>query len=471
MNYPTWEVPGIGGPWVIGIISIFHVLIAWFAVGGGLYLPLAERKVIQEGREEWLPVLQRHSKFFLVLTGVFGAVSGVGIWFSIGLVQPEATSALIHNFVFGWAIEWVFFVIELASAAVYYYTWNRIPQALHLKVGYLYAISSFLTLVIINGILSFMLTPGSAWLSVAGTGTEASKFWLAFFNPTYFPSLILRALACVSLAGIYALITYARVDDPNLERTRRHMVRWSAQWLMPMVLLMPVCLVWFFLSMTPDSREILQFGMSTIGSGMFTVVTRVAMLTILTTVTIAGVVYFFAYKYPRDLTLGHAVALLMLGAVATSSTEFARETVRKPYVIHGHMFSNGLRVSEVQKFNQNGYLPASIWTPQQASAMDRGKAMFRGQCMACHTENGYRSMTRLLQQRDDKAIAQLLDMLHKPTKDSPYIKYMPPLVGSESEMQDLAVYLGTLSRQQAQRSVVAKTKNSTPVAFATQKVE
>ncbi|MEQ1822239.1 MAG: cytochrome ubiquinol oxidase subunit I [Fimbriimonadaceae bacterium] len=445
MNYPVWDVPGIGGPWVIGIISIFHVLIAWFAVGGGVYLAVAEKKIYREGREEWLPVLMQHSRFFLVLTGVFGAVSGVAIWFSIGLVQPEGTSTLIHNFVFGWAIEWVFFVIELAAAAVYYYTWNRIPRELHLKVGYLYAISSVLTLVIINGILSFMLTPGSAWLGVAGTGTEASQFWAAFFNPTYFPSLLMRSLACLSLAGIYALITYSRVQDEKLEATKRVMVRWSAKWLMPMVLLLPVGLVWMFLAMPSDGRSVLELGFTTIGSGMFTVVTRVAMLTILTTVTIAGAVYFFAYKYPRDLTMGHAIALLGLGAIATSSTEYARETVRKPYVIHGHMYSNGIRNTDVERVNSEGFLNRSVWTPQSQDHVKLGEAMFKGQCMACHTRDGYRSMSRLLQKRDLKAINQLLQALHRPTADSPYKKYMPPAVGTEEEMSYLAAYLVTIS--------------------------
>lgn len=456
MNYPMWQVPGIGGPWVIGIISIFHVLIAWFAVGGGLYLPLAERKLYAEGREDWIPVLMKHSRFFLILTGIFGAVSGVGIWFAIGLVHPEATSTLIHNFVFGWAIEWVFFVIELASAAVYYYTWNRIPRELHLKVGYLYAISSILTLVIINGILSFMLTPGQAWLSVAGTGTEASKFWAAFFNPTYFPSLLMRAMACLSLAGIYALITYSRVDDDTLADSKKRMVRWSASWLAPMVLLMPVMLIWMLYAMQPESREILQLGMSTIGGGMFTAVTRIAMLTVLTTITIAGVVYFFAYKYPKELTMGHAISLLALGAVATASTEYARETVRKPYVIQSHMYSNGVRLSDVTKFNQNGYLANSIWTPETTDPVELGRAMFRGQCMSCHTESGYRSMAKLLQQRDEKAILQLLEMLHNPTKDSPYVKYMPPLVGKPEEVGYLAKFLVTLSKPPAPKAVAIK---------------
>jgi hypothetical protein len=39
----------------------------------------------------------------------------VGIWFAIGLTHPEATSTLIHNFVFGWAMEWVFFLVELTT--------------------------------------------------------------------------------------------------------------------------------------------------------------------------------------------------------------------------------------------------------------------------------------------------------------------------------------------------------------------
>ncbi|MCW5943124.1 MAG: cytochrome ubiquinol oxidase subunit I [Fimbriimonadaceae bacterium] len=445
MNYPFWDVPGIGGPWVIGIVSIFHVLIAWFAVGGGLYLPVAEAKLYREGKEAWLPVLQRHSRLFLVITSVFGAVSGVGIWFSIGLVHPEATSALIHNFVFGWAIEWVFFVIELAAAAVYYYTWNRIPRELHLKVGCLYAVSSFLTLVIINGILSFMLTPGSAWLEVAGTGNEASRFWYAFFNPTYFPSLIMRSLACLSLAGIYALISYSLVDDEALADIRAAMVRWSARWLGPMVLGLPIALAWFLLAMPANSRDLLELGMTTIGSGAFTQVTRIAMLTIITTVTIAGIAYYLAYRAPREFSLAHAVCLLALGAVATASTEYARETVRKPYVIGGHMYSNGVRVRDVERLNQEGYLSQSMWTPD-TTRLARGEAMFRGQCMSCHTRDGYRSITRLLQNRDEKNIVKLLDLLHKPTKDSTYVRYMPPLVGTDEERDALAGYLATLSK-------------------------
>ncbi len=455
MNYPFWNVPHIGSGWVIGLIAIFHVMISHFAVGGGLYLPLAERKALREGRRDWMEVLRGHSKFFLILTGVFGAVSGVGIWFAIGLAHPEATSTLIHNFVFGWAIEWVFFMIELSTAAVYYYTWGRVSNELHIKIGYVYAAASILTLVIINGILTFMLTPGDSWLEVAGTGQEASRFWQAFFNPTYWPSLFLRAGVCVSLAGIWALVTCSRIDGVAQPRLKTDLVRWSVKWLVPSFVALPFLLLWYLWQVPESQRALLQLGMQTIGAGAFTQVTRVALLIMLTSATIVGVVYLFAWRSPATFPFSHALAVLLLGLVATASGEYSREMLRKPYVVGRHMFSNGVRKSEVEKFNREGYLTSSPWIATNSTALERGQAMFRGQCGACHTTDAYRSMKTLLAGRDREAVGNLLKILHDYKPDSPYRAFMPPLVGTTNEIQALGDYLAALvappAREQAAR--------------------
>ena len=446
MNYPFWDVPHIGSGWVIGLIAIFHVMISHFAVGGGFYLALAEAKALREHRRDWLEILRGHAQFFMLLTGVFGAVSGVGIWFAIGLANPEATSTLIHNFVFGWAIEWVFFLVELTSAAVYYYSWGRIPPELHLKVAWFYAGASLLTLVIINGILTFMLTPGEAWLAVAGTGAEASRFWQAFFNPTYWPSLFLRAVVCMSLAGIWALVTCSRLNGEVKPELKAELVRWSAKWLIPAFILMPFLLGWY-LSLVPESqRALLSFGISTIGTGAFTQVTSVVLIIIMTSATIVGVVYFFTAYSPKDLSLAHAVAVLLLALIATGATEYAREMLRKPYVIGRHMFSNGMRARDVAEANARGYLRQSLWVADNKS-LSRGEAMFRGQCLACHTRDAYRPMKRLLAGRNREAIGNLLAMLHDYKPDSPYRAFMPPLVGTLEEINALGDYLATVGPQ------------------------
>ena len=466
MNYPFWYIPHLGSGWVIGIIAIFHVMISQFAVGGGLYLPVAERKAMRMADKtmgaEWLRQLVSHSKFFLILTGVFGTVSGVGIWFAIGLTNPEATSALIHNFVFGWAIEWVFFMVELTTIAVYYYTWNKVDPELHLKVGWLYSVASVATLVIINGILAFMLTPGDTWLGVAGTGREASKFWNAFFNPTYWPSLFLRAGVCTSLAGIWALITSSRIDGDKQPVLKTSLVQWSVKWLVPSFVATPFLMIWYLAMVPASQRALLRLGIDTIGAGTFSTVTRIALIIIITSATIVGVAYYLAYRNPRDFNLSHAMAVLLLGLIATGAGEYSREMLRKPYVIGRYMYSNGTRVSYINLINRDGYLAHTNWIwngPVQydrlteanaprmtilndpAYSYSRGEAIFRGECSSCHTLDGYRPLKQLLSGRDAASIKSFIMMLHDYKPDSPYRRFMPPMSGTAQDVDDLANYL------------------------------
>jgi cytochrome bd-type quinol oxidase subunit 1 len=446
MNYPFWDIPHLGSGWVIGIIAIFHVMISQFAVGGGLYLPMAERKALRMApgplRTAWLNQLAHYSKFFLVLTAVFGTVSGVGIWFAIGLTHPEATSTLIHNFVFGWAMEWVFFMVELTTIAVYYSTWGRIDEKLHLTVGWVYAWASAFTLIIINGILTFMLTPGDTWLAVAGTGQEASKFWFAFFNPTYWPSLFLRSCVCCALAGIWALITASLIDGGKQPELKTSLVKWSAKWLIPSFVATPFLLIWYLWMVPEAQRALLGLGIDTIGSGTFSIITRMALLIIMTSATIVGVTYFLAYRSPRDFNLAHAIAILLLALIATGAGEYSREMLRKPYVIGRWMYSNGVRVPYVNRINQEGYLAHSMWVWNDSpSSYSRGEAIFRGECGSCHTLDGYRPLKSLLAGRDRANIGNFVQMLHDYKADSPYHRFMPPMTGTKQDMDDLTDYL------------------------------
>src|SRR5258708_9475246 len=134
MNFPVWDLPLLGGGVLIGLIAILHVFVSHFAVGGGLYLVLTESRAYRQDDHALLAYLKRHSLFFVLVVLVFGAVSGAGIWWTIGLVHPTATSTLIHVFVWGWAIEWVFFFVEIAAAFVYYYGWARLDRRAHLTV-------------------------------------------------------------------------------------------------------------------------------------------------------------------------------------------------------------------------------------------------------------------------------------------------------------------------------------------------
>ena len=219
MNYPVWDVAFTGGGLLIALVAIFHVFVSHFAVGGGIFLVVTERKSYKDGDNRIYDYVACHTKFFLLTTLVAGALTGAGIWLTISAIHPGATSVLIHTFVFAWATEWVFFLVEIVSLFVYYYTFHKMNQKDHMLVGWVYAGAAWASLFLIAGIISFMLTPGG-WL-------ENKSFWSAFFNPSFIPSVVFRTAVALMLAGIYGILTSSWIKDPEF---KQKMIRYCIWW-------------------------------------------------------------------------------------------------------------------------------------------------------------------------------------------------------------------------------------------------
>jgi len=424
MNYPVWEPFMLGGGLVIGIIAILHVFVSHFAVGGGLFLPLTERKAYRENNPALLEYVKSHSKFFVLVVLVFGAVSGVGIWWSIGLVNPEATATLIHVFVWGWGIEWVFFIVEIAAAFIYYHGWDRLEPKTHLRVGWIYFGAAWASLLVINGILTFMLTPGK-WL-------QAQTFASAYFNPGMLPSLVVRTAVCIALAGVYALITSAAVSDAAL---RTEVVGYAAKWLLLGAVIIPFAGIWYISTLPSTAREISMGGAPA--------VTIFAALSIFFSALVMVFTYFGPHKRPRYFNLAFALLLAVLALATTGVTEWVREAVRKPYIIYGYMYSNGLRVADLERVREQGVLKSARWVrlhEVDPQALERtGAEVFRVQCASCHTLDGYNGIRVAVKGWSWAMIDYQLAHLNS-------LKgFMPAFVGSEAERQALGAWLASLN--------------------------
>lgn len=431
MQYPIWDVPMLGGGMVIAIIAIVHVTVAHFAVGAGLFVAITESKALRQKRPLLLRFLRDFSNFLVLVSFVFGAITGVGIWFSIALVSPEATSALIHQFVWGWATEWVFFLIEIVAGYVYYYTWDRMDPKKHVVVAWIYAISAFMSLVIINGILSFMLTPG-AWL-------QTQSFWDGFFNPTYWPSLALRTLSSLSLAAIFVTIAVNLAKNYTCEE-RHEVVTEGGRWMIPLALMIPVS-AWYFAQVPTEARELLM--------GKAVAITLFFLFGVAASTLVGFFAYYGLILKKRYINLETSILLGLIAFIATGSMEFVREGIRKPYVIYGYMYSNAIRAGEVDKLNQEGVLPWAPWTAVALKAQDaasltadqRGQALFRAQCLRCHTLDGFNGIKPLIHNWPDTSLRHALDTLHTEQY------YMPPFIGTNQEKEELLRYLIQLSRE------------------------
>ncbi|HUJ38917.1 MAG TPA: c-type cytochrome [Candidatus Acidoferrales bacterium] len=432
MNFPVWEV-SFGAGLLIALVAILHVFVSHFAVGGGLFLVVTERRARRKGDAAMLGWLKTHSKFFVLVTVVFGAISGVGIWFTIGLIGPTATSNLIHIYVWGWGIEWVFFFLEITSALLYLYGWEKLTPSLHMWYGWIYFVAAYASLVVINGIITFMLTSGS-WV-------DTHRFWNGFFNPTYFPSLVVRTCIAFALAGIYALVTASLQKDAEL---KGRLVKWSVAWILPPLVLVPF-FTWWYIRTIPSE-------LWTSARGAMPTATHFASLAaILSGVTLA--LALAALVRPAKLRLGFSLVLLLAALVTMGSFEFVREAVRKPYVIQNYLYSNSIYAQttpgdggfDVDHINQAGVLQTGRWVETREltanNQITAGHEIFRVECESCHTLDAYRGLKANLARRQwsrERLAAMLggLNLMHNGV--------MPPFAGTDGEREALAAFLSSV---------------------------
>jgi mono/diheme cytochrome c family protein len=411
MQYPFWDAAVSQGILIAGI-AVLHVFISHFAIGGGLFLIVNEHAARRRHDAARIDFLQRLSRFFVLVTLAGGALTGVGIWFFIALLNPAATDALIHNFIWAWAIEWTFFFVEILAAILYFYGWKRQTPGAHMIIGWIYFIFAWLSLFVINGILTFMLTPGR-WLA-------SGNLRDGFFNPTFWPSLVLRSCVAITLAGLYSLLIASRYPAGKL---KLNLVRNAAVWGLGGILGAIPAFFWYWGNIPPEISSPLSI-LPTPGLAL--------QCALWLTVALGGLLLLFGILVPRLQHLSIALLTLLAGLGWFGSFEWFRESIRKPYIIAGFMYANGLPVAMEARIRQNGIAPLLSFR-----SADIGADLFRHACGHCHSFRGYKSLNPAFAGMDPAFIAAIIQSVH-------YLKgNMPPFWGTAAESGQMAVYIGS----------------------------
>jgi Cytochrome bd-type quinol oxidase, subunit 1 len=415
MNFPSWVLGGLDGGLAIAIVSIIHVYISHFAVGGGIFLVVTETIARRRQDPALLASVKSFTKFFLLLTMVAGGMTGVGIWFTIALVQPAGTSALIHQFVFGWATEWVFFIVEIAALLFYHYLFDRLPAKTHLAIGWIYAAAAWLSLAVIDGILSFMLTPGR-WI-------ETGSFWDGLFNPGYLPSLAFRTAIALMIAGLFGLIAALRA--PKGSELRRFLARYSSAWIALPMLLMLGAGWWYF---SASNRAL----GGTMFEGFWFINDYWVALLAASIILFAGALALLV-RVPLALSPAVVGFLIAVGLGWMGSFEFLRELARKPYVVRGYLYSSSVLAKDENRLDSEGWLKNAVWA-RRDSKPDAGEDMLASQCLACHTIGGRRDLAKLTASFDIEGMEGQLEAQGGSG-------YMPPFIGNAEDREILANYI------------------------------
>ena len=176
MDFPVFHLDFMGNRMLIAVIAIVHVIINHaMAVGLMPLVTILEYRgfrlsmINKDEAEKWDNLAYKILFVAFVVTTSFGALTGVGIWFSVSLVNPASIGSLIRVFYGAWFTEWIVFVLEVGAIMVYFLTWKNSlssekAKRNHVMTGVFLSIFSWLTMAIIVAILGFMMDPGN-WLN------------------------------------------------------------------------------------------------------------------------------------------------------------------------------------------------------------------------------------------------------------------------------------------------------------------
>jgi hypothetical protein len=443
-DFPIFDMPLFGHRLIFAFDAITHVFVSHAAVGGSIVLALAQYSAIKNNDQKFDELNYKVLFTLFILATAIGALTGIGIWVHVNIINPAAIGALLRVFFWKWFIEWIVFNVEMILLLWFFLTWKEKPigtpaKAGHFKLVVGYAVASWLTMAIITAILGFQMTPGN-WL--ASEFPAKPDYLASLFNPSWFPSLGFRTFFAIvwASAGAMVLTWFFTKDDPL---TREKGIKFFGKILYASVIPLIVFGYWYYIQFPQAAKDLFSVGAVT---RRFAVNPELAVQITLGLVCLVVASSAYLYFKPTRAPMLAAVTLLATSGALIGEFERVREFVRKPYIIYNYMYANGVRVQDMPLLNKEGYLKNAVYLPDELrritpeNKVKVGEQIYLFQCRYCHTVNGVNAIKDRVRGLDEAAIFHRIGQLNSPTTP-----FMPPFAGTDEERGALAAWLTTLN--------------------------
>lgn len=442
--YPMWYVPTFGSAFSIAIIATIHVMASHTSVGASILLAYLATKAYKENLPQIYDYIKKYLLGLLVFSYVSGSITGPGIWFSATVANPRGISALIHNFVWVWAAEWIWFTAEVTLVYILFYTLGKIDQRSWLRLAWTFAIGSWATMYIIVGILSFMLSPGHEKWFATGNILDA------FYNKNYFPHLLMRSSFMFAIAGTIGIVIASLMKKDLPENVYKSIVKTMSYWGIAGLIFGSMFFAWY-VSTLPERSLVMLSGIvpKWYYALIFTILVVLLAHFVITAIRPTVAKPYVAYPI-----------YLLIFFLGVYPEEKIRETIRKPYVAGEFVWVNqiiardvpakGIKaetetIKEKGLLQLNPFVPEGLRTITPENKIMAGKAIAILQCSGCHNVTGSSGLRPFGQKfagmTSEDTVYNFLANYLTPQNHPPY---MPYFVGEDEELRALSAYIADM---------------------------
>ena len=435
-QFPLFYFPEYGSAWMMGITGTIHILASHTSVGAAMLFAFLAYKAYKENRTDLYPYMKKYGMFLLIFSYVIGSITGPGIWYTATAASPRGISALIHNFVWVWATEWVFFVYEVIGVFALVYFIDKIDKKTHLKLTYTFALASVGTLALIIGIISFMMWPGTDAFYTTGSASDA------FFGINTFPHMFLRIGFMIMMSGVIGLVISSAMKKENPELSAELSKKMGYVGILG-GFLTTFFFMWYMNTLPENAHAVFAISKESI------VQSRLVLMGLF------SLYFILVIAKPRFLNVPIASVMIVVILIAGLwPGEKLRESMRKPYVAGQYIYSNQIISRDVSGKNikselpviaEKGLLKTNPWIPEKLrtitdeNRLEAGALLTKISCSNCHSlekTGKFRPLKDRLTGMDKESIVATLHAIG----DGAF-PYMPKLKLPDEEYDAIAEYL------------------------------
>ena len=216
VSNPFIQFPG-GAKFSIGFLALFHIAVGSLAIGFAFIVTVLQI-IGYKRRDNRFDLLARRVQLWHVCIYNIGTINAIGLVFALSGLYPQFWSQIFVQFFWTLMIEEALFFMLATTLTLHYFFWDTMwgHKKLHIFMGALLTPMFFFQFYIINGMSSYMMTPGFAKGQVSNwSGTAGIQGWdvLAFYNPSFLMLTLHRTAANVAygafiVAGICGIWLY-----------------------------------------------------------------------------------------------------------------------------------------------------------------------------------------------------------------------------------------------------------------------
>ncbi len=203
------DVPGISSRALIWVIAQQHLYFAALILGAPMFITLCEYLGHKGGDKRYERLAHDMMKVVTICYS-FTAITGAMLGMTMAVSYQSFSQYLFTKFAPMWPVYLGLVLVETVFMYLYWYTWDTWTgkkKGKHIFTGLMLNIVGTLTLLTINPMASYMLTPPH----------KDTGFWSRFFNESSSGLDIHRLIANIVfggfLAGLFAAFMYLTTKD------------------------------------------------------------------------------------------------------------------------------------------------------------------------------------------------------------------------------------------------------------------